>query len=202
MTKTKLKITQFSLIGQLIGFIFKDGVKLKYLRMAVDERECWIKLPKQIRTKLEQEIFNSGVVATITPGCWLKIHGYQKRSPKTGKIKFKAETVELLDGSDHSPGLRGYEAIKPAKVTSAKILVCNKSSCRKRGAKQVCQALLSNLEKLGLEEKIEVKSVGCLKQCKKAPNLVIMPDKARYSYVKTQQIPELLTLHFKNKESD
>lgn len=189
MAKIKEQISQFSLVGQLIGFIFKGGVKLKYLRIVAAEREYWIQLPKPLRKNLDP---------AIAPGCWLEIQGYRKRSLKTGKVKFNAESVELSKRSS-SPSLTlACDSPKRASKATAKILVCQKSDCRKRGAQKVCQALTANLEKLGLAEEVEIKLTGCLKECKKGPNLVVMPDKARYSRVRTQQIPELVTQHFRS----
>ena len=80
--------------------------------------------------------------------------------------------------------------------------MCQKSDCRKRGAEKVCQALAANLEKMGLAGKVEIKLTGCLKECKKGPNLVVMPDQARYSRVRTQQVPELVALHFRSQSED
>ncbi|NEP36436.1 (2Fe-2S) ferredoxin domain-containing protein, partial [Moorena sp. SIO3B2] len=78
----------------------------------------------------------------------------------------------------------------------ASILVCQKSSCRKRGGQAVCNAIASSLKDHGLEDQVKIKETGCLKQCKHGPNLVMMPDKARYSEVAPQQIPTLIERHF------
>jgi (2Fe-2S) ferredoxin len=52
----------------------------------------------------------------------------------------------------------------------------------------------------GLENEVEIKATGCLKQCKAGPNLVVMPDKTRYSRVQAEEIPELIDKHFQNEQ--
>ncbi|MGH2413781.1 MAG: (2Fe-2S) ferredoxin domain-containing protein, partial [Microcystaceae cyanobacterium] len=169
-------------VGQLLGFVIKDGYKIKYLRITFSDREYWIKPAKEIRHQLEQ---------TITPGCWVEVSGERQLCLKTGKLKLKADVVKLATNPHTS-----QPQIAKSKTAKASILVCQKSDCWKQGGKAVCQALTEGLRDRGLEDKVQIKSTGCLKQCKKGPNLVMMPDKARYSHVQPQQIPDLLEKHF------
>ena len=198
MSKLKQRISDFTLSGKLLGFVIKDGYKIKYLRIVVAQREYWIKLPKEMRQSFNPEII---------PGCWLEITGTRKQS-KTGKLKLEASEVRLVDSSvpSHNLGiaqnsrdaevgdnLAVNEVAKNAKASPTRILVCRKSSCQKKGGKAICQAIEASLQTSGLEGEVEVKLTGCLKQCKKGPNLVI--DKSRYSRVTPEQIPELLARH-------
>ena len=200
MSKGKQQVLDFSLSGQLSGFVIKDGYKIKYLKIIVAQREYWVKLPKEIRENFNPEII---------PGNWLDITGIRKQS-KTGKVKLEATEVSLADSfsgdlslpqkqinreKEREKNLPGKGISRKSKVTQASILVCRKSSCQKKGSKAICRAIEANLENCGLQEEVKVKFTGCLKQCKKGPNLVIMPDKKRYSQVKPQQIPELLAKH-------
>lgn len=184
MSSSKEQISQFHLVGQLLGFVIKDGYKIKYLRITISEHEYWIKPAKEIRSQLEQ---------TITPGCWVEVSGERKLCLKTGKLKLKADIVKLTT----IPHISQPQTIK-SKTAKASILVCQKSDCCKRGSKAVCQALAEELRDRGLENEVQIKSTGCLKECKKGPNVVMMPDKSRYSYVQPQQIPELIEKHFAN----
>jgi (2Fe-2S) ferredoxin len=178
---------EFALVGQLSDFVLKEGYKIKYLRIAAQEREYWIKLPKELRHQLDP---------AIAPGSWLKIRGIQERCRKTGKLKLMADSVSLwqeeLGVTDNN---RNYASRSSNSAKNLSILLCQKSSCRKRGGEAVCQAIAANLQERGLEEQVKIKPVGCLKQCKQGPNLVIMPDKARYSHLNCQQIPALLEKH-------
>jgi hypothetical protein len=89
MSKLKHRISDFALCGQLLGFVIKDGYKIKYLRIVVAEREYWIKLPKEMRQSFNPEII---------PGCWLDITGTTKQS-KTGTVKLEATGVNLANSS-------------------------------------------------------------------------------------------------------
>ncbi|XZO01932.1 MAG: (2Fe-2S) ferredoxin domain-containing protein [Microcoleus sp.] len=60
-------------------------------------------------------------------------------------------------------------------------LVCQKSDCQKRGSGAVCKALENALNCSGLAGEVIVQKTGCLKQCKAGPNIVVMPDKTRYT---------------------
>ncbi len=182
MSKLSLLRSDFCLQGQLLDFIVEDGYKLKYLRVIVSEREYWIKIPKELRSSFSTQ---------ITPGCQIEVSGTQTIK-KTGILKLEATEVKLLEVNQTS------QLISPSKSTTQKqkVLVCQKSNCWQRGGKAVCQRLEENLRDRGLSEQVEVKLTGCLKECKKGPNLVIMPDKARYSQVRPQQIEQLLEKHF------
>lgn len=190
MSKSK-QVTEFYLVGQLLGFIIKDGYKIKYLRMNVSEREYWIKLSKEMRSQLNPE---------INPGCWLEIGGTREVSYKNGKMKLEADKITLVNPSGPSEGtilVPPPKTESPAKAGGGKacVLVCKKSACQKRGGAAVCHRIEEELRDRGLSDQVQVKLTGCLKLCKKGPNVVMMPDKARYSHVKPQQVPELVEKH-------
>ncbi|MDJ0725880.1 MAG: (2Fe-2S) ferredoxin domain-containing protein [Prochloraceae cyanobacterium] len=188
MTKLKDKVSEFSVIGELLGFIFKDGYKIKYLRILVSEREYWIKLPKELRNNLD---------SAIKPGCLLKVNGEGQLSLRNGKLKLKATEVSLAATLPNISGCGSLVAENKQTKSKATILVCQKSTCwHKKGGKAVCQSIEAGLRDRGWEDKIKIKTTGCLKQCKKGPNVVVMPDKTKYSQVMPQQIPNLLEKHF------
>ncbi|NJL85464.1 MAG: (2Fe-2S) ferredoxin domain-containing protein [Leptolyngbyaceae cyanobacterium SM1_1_3] len=97
------------------------------------------------------------------------------------------------------------ETPKHAKTSdqkSGKILVCEKSSCRKRGSAKVCQQLTDSLEQAGLSDRVTLKKTGCMGHCKSGPHLVFMPDKKRYSGVEPKAAAALIDQHFGNSEGD
>ena len=183
--------SKFNLVGQFQGFVTKDD-QIKYLKLATSEREYKVKLSKEIRHHLYLAVY---------PGCCLEVSGTSQKA-KTG-IKFKADFFRIADQSLPSetpePSVPQPQIVKPKQKTS--ILVCRKSSCRKRGGDEVCQAIEANLRDRHLEDQVEVKLTGCLKQCKKGPNMVMMPDKALYSKVKSAQVAALIEEHFIDKDS-
>jgi (2Fe-2S) ferredoxin len=181
---------EFNLVGQLLSFVIQDGYKIKYLRIIYSGREYWIKPDKEIRDRLNK---------TLTPGCWVDIRGTRKQCDKTGKLKLKAYSVERVNLSEISDFPASPPPQSPPlkrETAKASILVCQKSSCWKRGGKAVCQAIEENLRDRGLDDRVQVKLTGCLKQCKQGPNMVVMPDKARYSRVEPKRAIELVEKHF------
>ena len=191
MSKLKYQVGDFQLQGQLLGFILKDGYKIKYLKIAFAQREYWIKLPKDLRSQIDRD---------IVPGCWLDITGHSKKCRKTGKLKLQAVEIKLAkkEEPENKAPVATYNPNSPqtpGKSSKIRILVCSKSSCRKRGSNALCQALQTHIEDYSLQALTEIKLTGCLKKCKKGPNLVITPDKARYSGVTPEQIPLLLKKH-------
>ncbi|MBR8828363.1 MAG: (2Fe-2S) ferredoxin domain-containing protein [Gomphosphaeria aponina SAG 52.96 = DSM 107014] len=189
MSNLKELVSEFTVGAQLLGFVIKEGDKIKYLRVAVSNQEYWIKPAKEIRDRLNPK---------IVPGCWLKISGIRKLELKKGKLKLTAYSVELANGEKSAqPTVKVLqEATAKPNKSKACILVCQKSTCWQRGGREICQKLEENIRDRGLEAEVEIKTIGCLKQCKYGPNLVMMPDKSRYSHVQPQQVPELLEKHF------
>ncbi|MUL35323.1 (2Fe-2S) ferredoxin domain-containing protein [Gloeocapsopsis dulcis] len=176
------KVSDFTLEGRFLNFILEDGYKPKYLRIASAEGEYWIKPCKELRQQGIQ----------LTPGDWVQVLGERKLDLKTGKLKLKAAQVTRT--IPHAPENAASPKVVPSKK-KANILVCQKSSCMKRGGTAVCQALQATLSDRGLENEVAIKGTGCLKQCKAGPNIV-MPDKTRYSRIQAAEIPEVIDKHF------
>ena len=185
------QVTEFTVAGQLIGFVIKDGYKIKYLKVAIAHQEYWFKPDRHVREELS---------LTLTPNCWLEVNGEQKLCKKTGKLKLKANDVKVIAAPNTANNMTEEVLSTPAPAikTQAKacILVCKKSSCWQRGGEEICHQLAKSLDQRGLREEVNIKTTGCLKQCKQGPNLVVMPDKTRYSYVKPQEVIGLLEQHF------
>ncbi|MDQ2100445.1 MAG: (2Fe-2S) ferredoxin domain-containing protein [Tychonema bourrellyi B0820] len=202
------QVSEFSLEGEILSQILEDGDKLKYLRISGDRGiEYLVKLCKELRTSLS---------LVLTPGLRVKVAGEKQHNLKNGKIKLKAYSLKLSDSENpaqpqvhtkntpvatltcdrkmHSP-TTSQTALHPAK-TKTKILVCQKSDCQKRGGAAVCKALENALNSRGLAQQVTVQGTGCLKQCKAGPNIVVMPDKTRYSRIKPAEIPAILDKHF------
>lgn len=186
MSKFNTKqVAELRIEGRFIDWIFKDGYKQKGIRLETPQGLFFIKLAKELRYPFELR---------LTPGDWIQVVGTQELDLRKGKLKLKAEQVFPVTTQNQS------ETPVPAKVepakTKASILVCQKSDCVKRGGRAVCQALSAALSDRGLSDQVTIKSTGCLKQCSSGPNLVVMPDRTRYTWVDAAQIPELIDKHF------
>lgn len=186
------QVSEFSLEGEILNLILEDGDKLKYLRISCDRGvEFMVKLCKELRASLS---------LVLTPGLRVQIAGEKEHNLKNGKIKLKAYSLKLSgsnnQGAKQPDRAKSPQTPKVAAKTKAKILVCQKSDCQKRGGAAVCKALESALNSRGLVDQVTVQGTGCLKQCKAGPNIVVMPDKTRYSRIKPAQIPAIIDKHF------
>ncbi|MEG4940888.1 (2Fe-2S) ferredoxin domain-containing protein [Microcoleus sp. F4-D5] len=214
MYKSGKHVSEFYLEGEILGLIIEDGCKLKYLRISSDRGvEYLVKLCKELRSFLSP---------ILTPGLKVQIVGEKELNLKNGKIKLKARSLKLAQGNDDrshehldstnvpvavwtsddratgktqvtSPA--AAQTVKARAKTQTKILVCQKSDCQKRGAGGVCKALENALNARGLEDQVTVQGTGCLKQCKAGPNIVVMPDKTRYSRIAPAEVPAIIDKH-------
>jgi NADH:ubiquinone oxidoreductase subunit E len=216
MSMSHKLVSQFCLEGDILELQVKDGYKLKSLKMAIgSNEEIWIKISQKLRGYLGN---------VLKPGLRVRVMGEKKINWTKGKIKWKADRLIQVvtfssvnnQSASNSPLINveskwGFPEEKGDSVSAvyrvsqvpvsgsqgkAKILVCQKSDCQKRGGKAVCQALQAMIESRGLEEQVKIQETGCLKLCKAAPNLIIMPDKVRYSRVDINQVSDLLDRHF------
>jgi (2Fe-2S) ferredoxin len=190
MTTDSSIVNPFELSGKLTK-IYLQKKKIKYIKLNTEQGKYWIKVPKKLREK----------IASLTKGCQLEVNGTLKEYLKTGKVKYKAQTVVLIPQQDLSATTAKTKTVSllpvfDSKIKSkAKVLICQKSNCWKKGGEKVYAQLESILSDRGLSDEIPLKKTGCLNQCKKAPALVMMPDKARYNKVQPQQIAKLVDKH-------
>ncbi|MEA5533373.1 (2Fe-2S) ferredoxin domain-containing protein [Crocosphaera sp. XPORK-15E] len=187
------QISPFQLEGQFIGFIYKSNGQSKFLRLAVGERELRIKLDKSLR--------NSQGLGLIA-GDWISIAGEQAFEGSFTKLKLKAYEVNRLscklecktqDSKQTTPITQGSNCQK-----KGKILLCNKSDCAKNGGRELFNTLEKTLCNLGLQDHVTIEKTSCQHRCGKAPNLILMPGKARHSKPNPQTISELLEDHYLN----
>ncbi|MDB9496319.1 (2Fe-2S) ferredoxin domain-containing protein [Spirulina major CS-329] len=186
MSYAKAKPTPIRCTGQLQSLFYQDGAKLKALRVGVDDRDYWFKVPKTLRHRLDP---------TIQPGHWVTIHGQRRRSRKTGILTFKADHIILSPWAVQSELVAAPLNPPQPKAEAAKILICQKSSCRKRGADKVCAQLAAELSDRNLSDTVTIKSTGCLNQCKQGPHVILLPERAKYSRVRPNDIPTLVEQH-------
>ncbi|WP_017655927.1 (2Fe-2S) ferredoxin domain-containing protein [Fortiea contorta] len=177
MGEKHLTLSQLNLEGQFLGFVGDSG-KFKYLRLGIPSGDVQVKLPKELRSSLS---------LSLVHGEQIRVDGISKLNSRTGEIKFKAYRVQPT-------GACPIEKLTPQ--TKAKIMVCQKSGCLKRGGK----GLLSELEKTlcdrGLSDKVTIEHTGCQKRCSSAPNCVLRIGKKHYKKIHPEAIASLLENHF------
>lgn len=212
--------SKFCLTGQVVRFLPQGKKKPKTLLLATADGLHRIKLANPLR-KDAKTILQIGSWLEISgkrkvdakkgrtklKATHLKTVNRTKESvplPFPGKCSLPPLPVPQSEpiGDDNPlqiahhamPGAEGGSTSLP-KCPQATVLICGKSSCKKRGGKAVCQALERHVRDRGLQDCVKIKSTGCLKRCKAGPNLVVMPDKTRYSRIEPAEIPHLVAQH-------
>ena len=200
------RLSTFQLEGEFVSWIGKPGKTLKYLCMAVGERQLHIKLAKPLRKTLSLESVR-GDKAMPRQGDLLQVLVGNKSDRKTGELKLKAYQIEFLSCQiECGEAFNQSQTCLPTTTTSVtskcqspkkgKILLCQKSGCLKRGGKKLHQALEETLRALGLQEWVKIEGTSCQKRCKRAPNMVLMPGKAKYGNLGKADLSALLEEHY------
>lgn len=196
MSKKHKQTTAFNLEGRFLGFEIEDGYKIKRLNLLTANGEFCIKLSKEAR---------ASVKGVLTPGDWLWVFGEETTYLETGIVKHKAYLIKQVapgqgatEPATQTPAIAEPPKAKP----QATILYCQKSDCMKRGGNGVCKALQATLSDRELDGQVKLKGTGCMKNCKAGPNIVVMPEKARYSRISAKDVPEIIDKHFPQPVSE
>jgi len=195
MGKQKRIQQPFQLTGNFLGFVTKDGFKVKGMRLETPEGEHYIKMTREAR---------ASCFPLPAVGMPLQVIGEQKVDEEDGTITYKARQVAIAPPRSATTAPTPISSPQPQpKKQAAKpcILVCRKSDCCKRGGREVIAGLQKELGDRQMAEQVVIRETGCMKKCKAGPNLV-MPDKTRHSRVRPNDIPALLDKHGLNGESD
>lgn len=177
MGEKYLTLSELNIEGQFIGFVSNKSNKYKHLQLGIAEGNIKIKIPKNLRCSL---------ASSLVPGEQIRIDAISKLNPRNNKLKLHAYQIQAI-------GFCLLQETLPQ--PKAKIMVCQKSGCMKRGGK----GLLSDLEKTlcdrGLSDKVTIEHTGCQKRCSSAPNCVLMLGKKQYKKVHPEAIASLLENH-------
>ncbi len=168
-----LTLSEFNLEGNFLGFVGKKPRKVKYLSLAVPSGDVLVKLPKKLRGSL---------TSSLEIGEPINIYGVCKLNKHTGIIKLKAYQVIASN--------RIYDDLPSP--PPAKIMVCQKAGCVKRGGKGLLSELERTLCDRGLRDKVEIEHTDCQKRCSSAPNCVLMLGKKKYKKIHPEAIATLL----------
>lgn len=190
MKASKKQVKTFVLEGRFLEALGKSPSKPKYVRIATAAGEQLLKLSKEARPLIAE--------TQLPVGSWITISGKETYKTKKGKRKRKIDQIEPQQPSATTtlPSPQPTVAKKEGKGKKDNILVCQKSSCCKRGGKAVYQAAMEAVEKHELSDRVNVKATGCMGKCKKGPCLVIQADKSRHLGLKPEQVPELIAQQY------
>jgi (2Fe-2S) ferredoxin len=185
MSKHKQKLVR-SLSGEFIGW-GDERKRHRYIKLATASGEQTVKVAKSLRSQIQG----------WQPGILLNLLTYQSRDLRSGKTTVKVK--QLLT----PPLNNSVVATVPPPVASTEIRVCQGSSCRRRGSEKICQAMQTYIQDRDLTERVEIKPVKCLHQCKAAPHAIVTdaaangePHKTHYRQVEHHQIKAIFDKHF------
>lgn len=185
----------FDLEGLFLGFSGQQPAKAKYILLAVEQEQMAIKVPKEMRYYLRSH---------LKIGDRIRCIGRSQVDFKSGMIKLNAYQLFPLaspcadpctDVEVDIPGEAAVPVPNP-RQRRAKILLCRKSGCQKRGGRQLAAALEQALRERQLQDQVDIEYTGCQKRCSDAPNFTVMPGKHRYDRVRLQSLNALLDRHF------
>lgn len=200
MGKYKQKIVR-SLTGIFLGCV-DDRSSPRYIKLATASGEQTVKVAKGLRSQIHN----------WQPGSRLNFLCQERIDLLTGKRKIKVKqllTPPLLNNA--SAGLQtalpsisssAHEVSTPTAIAPTEIRVCQGSSCRRRGSEGICQAMQAYVDRHDLADRVEIKAVKCLHQCKAAPHAIFTssdagtPQKTHYRQLQHHQITAILTKHF------
>ena len=192
MSQDTVERVPFGLVGEFLGFILNKQDQPRGLRLMWLGQEVIIKVAKYLR----DDRYDGWI-----PGMQVEVWGTQQFSRKKDRMKFNAHRMSLRSSIPQVIPISQIP-VSESIVTSASnpkpaiIKVCGKPDCMKQGGKALCKTLDKALSSGDWDSSIQVQLTGCMGRCSQGPNLVVMPDKKRYSNVTAQDIPKVLNQHF------
>jgi (2Fe-2S) ferredoxin len=170
-------LPELNLEGQFLGFVVDESGKCKHLHLAIPSGNIKLKVPKELRRSL---------VSSLQPGEQIRVSVISKLNQRNNTIKLKASHIQAI----------GFCPLqKPLETPQAKIMVCQKSGCIKKGGKSLLSQLEQTLCDRGLLDKVTIEHTGCQKRCSSAPNCVLLLGKKQYKRIPPEAIANLLENH-------
>jgi (2Fe-2S) ferredoxin len=156
--------------GSVIGGQLSRTGKLKRVQIKTSNQIQQVKVPKILRPLLEQV---------------LKSSTYLRLQVEIGHRKIKAVNV-LVNPNDHRQLAIQRDA------SPVRIQICTKGACDKRGSRQICAALQAVIQEHSLQNMVSIEKVGCLKECKHAPNVRLKPSGVICHQASSSKVAQLL----------
>jgi hypothetical protein len=167
--------------------------KLKGVVLQVGEVAYRIKLPKYLRPLLVRE---------LEPGVFIQVWAYPDediwRAINVLPLPISEADILRLQWQKLSP----KPAIVPSAATRSStdtapvkqqcIQVCRKGKCYKQGSKHIWSVLQAEVESNPDLQHISVEATGCMKACKKGPNLKVLPKGKMLSRMTPEQALDVL----------
>jgi hypothetical protein len=188
------------LTGEFVGW-GDNRTPHRYIKLHTANGEQVVKVAKRLRTQIQD----------WQPGMWLTLLGQERVNPVTGETKIKVKGVLVIPrirAIETSPPALSLELVEQLPVINdppppTQIRVCQGSSCRRRGSEGICKAMETYFDRHELTDRVEIKLVKCLHQCKAAPHAIIVEpgiedrrEKTHYRQLQNYQVQAILAKHF------
>ena len=76
------------------------------------------------------------------------------------------------------------------------VLICGGTGCTSGGSQAIADGLKAELERLGLQDEVQVIRTGCFGLCAMGPIMIVYPEGTYYSRVKPEDVTEIAEEHF------
>lgn len=146
----------------------------------------------------------------LNPSDWVRVVGKCKVDVHSGDLTWKAQEIIKLSAAQVKnlepfdikaqclPEGGGEKSV--ATGQPVRVLICQQSSCRQRGSVAVSRVIDDALKASAGCSQVSVQAVGCLKNCKLGPNVMLSPKgklqrqglKTRYENVTSGAAKEIV----------
>ncbi|GAF84400.1 unnamed protein product, partial [marine sediment metagenome] len=80
------------------------------------------------------------------------------------------------------------------------VTICSGTACHAYASEKTATAFVKEIERNGLQNKVDVRRTGCHGFCERGPIVVIFPEEVCYLGVKPNDIPEIISTTLVGKE--
>lgn len=181
-----LHLSTFEIEGDYVGIV------KKYLYLITDGKRVLLKLPKTLRQNFDS-------LAKMTR---IRLSGSIKLNMQNSRLKLHPDNISAIAFHHPSGEIRSCSTTNNTKQSpcspslsshlNAKIMICQKSGCRKRGGKKLLSQLQQTLQAEGLHKQVKIQTTGCQKQCKQAPSCILKVGKNKYHQIRPGAIRQKL----------
>lgn len=180
--------------GQFTEVWRSDKGKIKGLHLRTESDTYPIKLPKYLRPMLVRE---------LAPHAFVQVWAYHDDEKWRGiniMPLSECEAIALRDTWQSQPAASdclAATATVTVEETPQKLCVkvCSKGKCFKQGGRQVMKSLEAAIAEDPSLQHVTVEGVGCLKACKKGPNIKLSNFKKVISGVTPDNVVTLVHQH-------
>lgn len=163
--------------GQYVGAYRSSKGKLKGLFLRVGDGDYTVKLPKYLRPMLVRE---------LAPKTFIQVWAYPDediwRAINILPLP-EAEIQNLPQATNQDQAVVDQPQSQPSDQAKVCIQVCRKGTCFKQGGKAIWLLLQAEVEANPDLQHVSIQATGCMKACKKGPNVRVMPSGKVISHV-------------------